>query len=98
MNRKRAGLPARPSPAEFAHQILQADVEQYESYARAETGQLSEQDKEGIAAMELRIQLEQDRLDRLAERRLLLENDLTAAQRRLSSIESILDAWLDKLE
>jgi predicted ATPase len=30
MNRKRAGLPARPSPAEFAHQILQADVEQYE--------------------------------------------------------------------
>ena len=78
--------------------MMQADVEQYESYARAETGQLSEQDKEGIAAMELRIRLEQDRLDRLAERRLLLENDLAAAQRRLSSIESILDAWLDKLE
>ena len=31
MNRRRDGLPSRPSPVEFALQVLQSDAEQYES-------------------------------------------------------------------
>jgi len=48
--------------------------------------------------MKLRLKLEEDRIQRQREKRLMLENDLAAEQRRLARLEEILDDWLDSLE
>jgi len=77
-------------------QLMKADVERLDKQSRTETGQLSEDAKDTIARVELQIRLEEERIARLRERKLFLQGDLTAEQRRLASTEAILDAWMEK--
>ena len=77
---------------------LKSELDLVNKQDRSETGQLSEGAKDAIEQMELRIRLAEDRMVRLREQKIILQNDLTAEQRRLSHIEAILDTWLEKLE
>lgn len=87
---------------EFPERMRQvkADLEILDKRGRAEAedGQLSDMMKYAIAEEEMRIRSEEERMARQRERRLILENQLTAEQRRLADLEAILDAWLDKLQ
>ena len=83
---------------EFAKQIklMNAEAEQLRNQGRTERGQVSEQAKGAIGEVELRIRLEEERIAGLGERKAALQNDLTAEQRRLVSVQAILDAWMEK--
>lgn len=70
-------------------------AEQYGRQERAENGQLNSDVKDAIANMELQIRLGEDRIARLRERKLVLQNDIVAEQRRLSTVEAVLDAWVE---
>jgi len=78
--------------------MMRVEVERLDTQGRAESGQLSDEMKAEIAQMELQIKLQEDRMARLRDQRLVLQNDLTAERRRLSRVEAILDSWLEKLE
>jgi hypothetical protein len=78
--------------------MMQAELDRFIAAARTESGQLDDAARAEIDAIEQRMILERDRIARLRERKLVLENDLTAAQRRLSHVEAVLDTWLDELE
>lgn len=69
-----------------------------ERQSRSEAGQVTDEGREAIRTMETRIQIEEDRIARLQEKKLLLENDLAGEKKRLSHVEAILDTWLDELE
>ena len=79
-------------------EMMQQQFERIETELRAETDQLGEGAREELEMWETQIRVEEDRLARIRQRRLLLENDLTTEQRRLTRVEAILDEWLDGLE
>jgi len=80
-----------------SQEMLNAEIERVESQGRSETGDLEGWARVEIESMELRIGLEAERIKSLREKKLLLENDLAAEQRRLTAVEAILDEWLDSL-
>jgi len=77
-------------------QLIKADMERLDKQGRAESGQLSEEARDAIAKAELQVRMEEQRITRVRERRLGLQNDLMAEQRRLASLEAVLDAWMEK--
>jgi len=83
---------------EFERQIgfMKAEVEQLDRQGRAESGQLTVEARGAIDQMELRIRLEEERIARSRERALVLQNDVTAEQRRLAGVEAIIDEWMEK--
>jgi hypothetical protein len=76
--------------------LVRAAVEQVGKQDRADGGQLSETAKNEIAAMELRSRLEEERSARLRQRKVALQGDVAADQRRLGNVEAVLDAWIEK--
>jgi chromosome segregation ATPase len=84
---------------EFRQQIgeLRAEIEALDRQGRAEDGQLGREAKQIIDEVERRTALLEERVRGLGEKKLLLQNDLAAEQRRLSSLEAFLDAWLERL-
>ena len=79
-------------------QMMRKELERAEAELRAETDQLTDTAREELDLWEAQIEIEEDRLARLRERKVLLENDLAAEQRRLVRVEAILDDWLEGLE
>lgn len=77
-------------------ELMKAEEEQLGKQGRAVGGQLTEEAKGAIALIELRIKMEEERIAKLGDRKLALQNDVTAEQRRLAAVEAILDAWMEK--
>jgi hypothetical protein len=75
---------------------MKAGVDQLGKQGRAESGALTEEAKAAIAEVELQIRFEEERIARLRERKIVLQNEVSAEQRRLASVEAILDAWMEK--
>ena len=77
-------------------ELTREEMEQVGKQGRAEGGQLSDEAKGAIASMEQQVRLEEGRIVDLGQRELVLQNDATTEQRRLTKVEAILDAWMEK--
>jgi len=76
--------------------LMKAQLERMEAEARAAGGSIAEEPRREIAAIELQLKLDQERTARLESRRALLQSDVAAEQRRITRLEEILEAWIER--
>ena len=76
--------------------LMKAEVDQLGKQARVDSGEINEAAKGEMELMERRIRMEEERLARLGQRKVELQNDVAAEQRRLGNLEAILEAWMEK--
>ena len=77
-------------------ELMKAQVDQLRKQGRSENGELTDGAKAEIVVAEVRVKSEEDRIVTLRERASVLQNDLAAERRRLTSLEAMLDAWMER--